>query len=390
MTQKKYLILAGGSIYTETEVLTDSAIVIKDKHIEAIVPKAAIQQYTSATVLEFHDDVKMIPGFIDMHIHGTNGKDVMDASFDALATISKSLAEQGTTSYLATTMTASVNEIENTLCHVREYLKVQHEVNGAKIVGVHLEGPFLSPDKVGAQRSDLILNPDIHLVEHWQKISGNLIKLITLAPELPGSLDFIRYLVSNNIIPSMGHTNANYSEAVAAIEAGSCHATHLFNAVRGIHQREPGAVTAVLLSDKVMAELIVDGVHLHPAIVQMALKLKGIDKLVLVTDAMRATCLCDGEYDLGGQVVDVKNGVASLKDGTLAGSTLTMSAAIKNMLHFTDCDLSDVVKLTSENPAKSLGLFDKIGSIAPNKMADLVVLDKQLSIKMTICEGKIH
>lgn len=389
MSQKEFLILTGATIYTENKILHQSAVIIKNKIIEAIVPIESIKKFSNAQVLNFPEKFSLLPGFIDMHIHGANGKDVMDASFDALATISKALVAEGTTSYLATTMTASAGEIESVLCHVRDYVKRQDEVNGAEILGVHLEGPFISANKVGAQSADFILNPETKYIEHWQKVSNQIIKLVTLAPELENSSEFITYLRRHHIIAAVGHTDATFDEAMLAIKAGCSHVTHLFNAMRGLHQREPGMVTAALLSDDVMAEVIVDGVHLHPAIVQLALKAKGSDKLVLVTDAMRAKCMCDGEYDLGGKAVTVKQGVARLSDNTLAGSTLKMSSAVKNMLKFTSCSLSDIVKMTSANPAKALGVFDRKGSIAENKAADLVILDAEHNVAMTVCAGKV-
>ena len=252
-----------------------------------------------------------------------------------------------------------------------------------------MEGPFIAEKKVGAQCADEIILPNINYIDKWQTISERAIKLVTLAPELPNSLELIRYLRQQNIVASIGHTNATYDETIAGIEAGCSYATHLFNAMRGIHQREPGAVTAALLSEKISTELIVDGVHLHPAIVKLALKLKSNDKIILVTDAIRAKCLCDGTYDLGGQSVDVKNGVASLKDGTLAGSVLRMPTAIQNILQFTDCTLLDAIKMTSENPAKILGIFNKKGSIALKKEADLVVLDDKLNVVLTLRGGRI-
>lgn len=385
MVKKQLIVLKGGSIHAEQGILKNSAIIIEDKKIAAILPQNEVKNVSTAKKYDFPEDFHIIPGFIDMHIHGSNGCDVMDASSHALATISQSLKKQGTTSFLATTMTASPEKIENVLCHVRDYILHQQDVDGATILGVHLEGPFLSPNKVGAQRKDLILNPDIKLIERWQKISNNVIKLITIAPELPNSLECIRYLKQKNILASIGHTDATYAETMAAIEAGSSHVTHLFNAMRGIHQREPGTVTAALLSDQVTAELIVDGIHLHPAIVDLAFKLKHKDKIVLVTDAMRAQCLKEGTYDLGGQSVNVKNNMATLADGTLAGSTLKMSDAFTNMLSTTQCTMSDMIKMTAENPAKSLGIFDRKGSIALKKDADLVVLDKNFKIILTLC-----
>jgi N-acetylglucosamine-6-phosphate deacetylase len=215
-----------------------------------------------------------------------------------------------------------------------------------------------------------------------------MIKLVTLAPELPGALPLIKALRDRHIIVSAGHTNATYAEMVAAIRAGCSQATHLFNAMRGLHQREPGAVGALLLSHDVMAELIVDGLHLHPAIVELALRLKGKEKLLLVTDAMRAKCCDDGEYDLGGQTVMVRAGKAKLSDGTLAGSTLRMPQALKNMVQFTSCSLADAVSMAATNPAHVLGLSDRKGTIAVGKDADLVVLNAALDVAFTMREGR--
>lgn len=380
------VIISGPQIYSEQGIVKNAALIIRDKKIHAIETN---KNTKTEKMLTFPENYHLIPGFIDVHIHGAKGSDVMDGTFTALKTISEALAAEGTTSFLATTMTASPEEIENVLINVHECMQKQHEIHGAKILGVHLEGPFISAKKIGAQREDQILMPASEYVKQWQKKSGKCIKLITLAPELPGSHSFIRYLISENIVASIGHTDATYAETIAAIDAGCSHVTHLFNAMRGIHQREPGTVTAALLSEKLTAELIVDGVHLHPAIVQLALKTKGKEKLILVTDAMRAKCLSDGFYDLGGQKVEVKNDIACLEDGTLAGSTLKMSSAMQNMLRFTNCNLVDVIQLASENPAKMLNVFQNKGSIAPQKDADLVILDESFNVVMTMCEGRI-
>lgn len=389
MVMQKPIILTGGTIFTENQILKNSALIIQDGLITDILPKENLKNIPNAKSFDFPEDFSIIPGFIDMHIHGSNGKDIMDANFDAFATISQALAKQGTTSYLATTMTATKNEIENVLCHARDYIRQQSDIKGAEVLGVHLEGPFLSAKKVGAQREDLILDPDIQLLEQWQKISKNVIKLVTLAPELKNSLPFIKLLKEKNILASIGHTDANYHETLEAIQAGCTHVTHLFNAMRGIHQRDPGTVTAALLSDKVFAELIVDGVHLHPAIVEMVFKLKTADKLILVTDAMRAQCMPDGAYDLGGQSVQVKNNIATLEDSTLAGSTLKLVDAIPKMMNYSHCNLQDIIKMTSENPAKQLGLFQQRGSLAKNKSADIVILDKNHQIILTLCRGVV-
>lgn len=383
------LILTGPQVYAEQGVLPNAAVVMSNGSIQAITAAAQVKNTAADEVHYFPADYHLVAGFIDLHVHGVSGRDVMDATPEALDVISKTLAAEGTTGFLATTMTAKTHEIENALVAVRDFMDAKHEVKGATILGVHLEGPFISPKKVGAQRADQILVPDILMFERWQQATANVIKLVTLAPELSNSVEFIRYLKEKGIVAALGHTDATYAETVTAIAEGLGYATHLFNAMRGIHQREPGAVMAALLSDQVLTELIVDGVHLHPAMVQFILKLKTKEKMVLVTDAMRAKCLGNGIYDLGGQDVAVKEGVATLLDGTLAGSTLKMPAAIQNMIRFTQCSLLDALKMASENPAKALGIFHKKGSIAVGKDADLVVLDEKFNIVMTLCNGGV-
>jgi N-acetylglucosamine-6-phosphate deacetylase len=375
-------------IYTESGLIKGS-LVVKDKVIDAIHENdIPLPSFSDATVLTFPETYHVVPGFIDLHVHGANGSDVMDGTEEAFANISATLAKEGTTSFLATTMTAGADETAAVLMALRDYIENNHTA-GARMLGIHLEGPFLSSKKVGAQPLDKILNPQMDLIEDWHELTNELIRLVTLAPELTDSLELIEFLKANNIVASIGHTNATYAETIAAIDAGCSYATHLFNAMRGIHQREPGAVTAALLSDQVTAELILDGHHLHPAIVQLALKVKTMKNLVLVTDSMRAKCLKNGVYDLGGQAVTVKNSMATLADGTLAGSVLTMNGALRNLIKFTGCSLKEALQMVSENPAKKMGIFDRKGSIALHKDADLVVLDDGLNVVATMREGNI-
>jgi N-acetylglucosamine-6-phosphate deacetylase len=379
------LLITGPQVYTEKTILRNGAVWVQDGLIAAIGHPD--DNFFTEQTLQFPANYHLIPGFIDLHTHGANGHDVMDATPAALAGICEALATEGTTSFLATTMTAEVANIEKALAAVQKYLQAPQA--GAAILGVHLEGPFIAPSKMGAQRGENILDPDVELFKKWEKISGNALKLVTLAPEQAHALALIEYLKKQNIVSSLGHTNATYEEAQAAIVAGSAYATHLFNAMSGIHHREPGTATAALLAETVSAELIVDGFHLHPAIVQLALKLKGKEKIVLVTDAMRAKCLQDGCYDLGGQDVYVKKGRAQLADGTLAGSVLRMPSAVQNMLNFTGCELQDALKMAAENPAKILNMFHRKGSIAEKKDADLVVLNEKLEVVLTLCRGEV-
>ena len=380
------MIITGPAIYSEHGVRKQVGMVVKDGKIAAMDATSA---FSDAETMRYPESYHLLPGFIDMHTHGVQGFDVMDATPEALLGISQALACEGTTAFLATTMTAAIPQIEAALKAVCDFMQAPPKQSGAAIIGVHLEGPFLAAAKTGAQSSEHILAFDTELIKEWQALSQHAIKLVTLAPEQKNSADFITYLKSQNIIASMGHTNATYAEAVAAIAMGCTHATHLFNAMSGIHHREPGAVTAALLSDDVMVELILDGLHLHPAVVELVLKLKKSERIVLITDAMRAKCLQDGCYDLGGQTVHVVDGAAKLANGTLAGSTLSMSVAIKNMLKINGSNLWDIIAMTATNPAKALGLYQSKGSIDINKDADFVVLDELYQVVLTVCGGRV-
>lgn len=371
--------ISGPTIYTEKNILPTGTLTIRD----GVIAEISSERNRDAS-FEFPSGYHLIPGFIDLHVHGANGSDVMDGTDDALKNIANTLAKEGTTSFLATTMTGAPEIIEKSLQNIARF----QNNNGAKMLGVHLEGPFISTVKSGAQFSKYIVEPDISLLKKWQKISNNAIKMVTFAPEV-SSPEWINYLLQQNIIPALGHSNATFHEAKNAISCGANYVTHLFNAMRALHHREPGLVSAALLNDDVYTEIIVDGVHLHPVIVDLILRLKNKDKVILITDAIRAKCMKDGIYDLGGQSVQVKSGVATLPDGTLAGSTLKMSAAIHNLLQFTQTDFFTAVKMATENPAKALGIFQQKGSIALHKDADLVVLDDKFNVVLTICEGKI-
>lgn len=378
-------ILYGMAILYEDDWLKDYAVVVQGKKIKAIIPAEMISHHLPAKQYCFSADDYLMPGFIDLHIHGIQGWDVMDANQQALDGMRTALAEQGVTGFLATTMTADNEHIEAVLKLISSNMA---SPEGAALLGVHLEGPFLAQEKIGAQNHTSVQLPSIELVEHWQKISGNNVRIVTLAPELRGALALIEHLTSKGMIASIGHTHATYAETVAAMTAGCRHATHLFNAMRGLHQREPGAVGALLLADAVMAEIIVDGIHLHPAIVELAWRMKGKQRLLLITDAMRAACLSNGQYELGGQQVMVENAKATLANGTLAGSTLTMPQAIKNFIQFTNASLAEAITLATHTPAASLKLSHRKGSIDVDKDADLVVMHADFSVALTLREGK--
>lgn len=384
MSEMERVIFSGMAILNEGNWLRDHAVVTQSGIIQAIIPTEMMLHHFPAKHLHFAADHYLVPGFIDLHIHGAEAADVMDASEEAFVTIAKALAAEGVTGFLATTMTAPRSQIEAVLNLIP---KAKQNKDGAAILGVHLEGPFIA--KMGAQNSMHQLMPDPALIRSWQLLSGNNIKIVTLAPELTEALAFIQTLKHLNIIAAIGHTDATYMQTCAALSAGASYATHLFNAMRGISQREPGATTALLLAEKIATELIVDGIHLHAAIVELCLRMKGKESLLLVSDAMRAKCLGEGQFELGGQQVHVAQGRATLADGTLAGTILTIPQAIQNMIAFTHCTLADAVQMASENPARILQLETKKGCISKDKDADLVVLDANYNVKLTMREGNV-
>ena len=390
MTEIKRSIFSGMQMLIDQCWERNQAVVVEDGVIKAIISADMIKHHLPASRWEFPENCYLIPGLIDLHVHGAKGKDVMDANEDALATITHALAAEGITGFLATTMTASMDRIEDVVRVVARTMFNEKESNGkgAAILGLHLEGPFIAKDKMGAHSGEAVQLPDTKLMRRLQDDANGAIKLVTLAPELRGAIPFIQTLHTMGIIASVGHTNATYAETCAAIAAGCTHATHLFNAMSGLHQREPGAVGALLLANQVMAELIVDGLHLHPAIVELSLRVKGKERLLLVTDAVRAKCLGDGRYELGGQQVTVSAGKVTLDNGTLAGSTLRMPQAIKNMVQFSQCSLIDAIHMASLNPARVLKLDARKGSIAVGKDADLVVLNADLNVLLTMREGR--
>jgi N-acetylglucosamine-6-phosphate deacetylase len=382
------ILLQGIRVYTEDGIIENGFIKIKDQKISELGSMNNLSTDKEGfNIIEIPAQFNAIPGFIDVHIHGVGGADTMDATTEALDTMITALPKEGTTSFLATTMTQDNKSIEKALMNAGKYISEQNLNGKAEVLGIHLEGPFVNPKMAGAQPIQHIVDPDLHLFKEWQSLSQNTIKLVTLAPEQPGGLEMIRYLSSNGIIASIGHTDATYDEVDLAIEAGANHVTHLFNQMKGLHHREPGVVGAAFLRKELKAEIIVDGVHVRPEMVDLAYKQKRSEGLILITDSMRAKCLKNGKYDLGGQEVTVKGGEAVLGDGTLAGSVLRLGHAVKNILAYTGCSLENAIEMVSVNPAKQLNIHHRKGSIAVGKDADIVILDEHMEVYMTFCRG---
>lgn len=337
---------------------------------------------------ELPEEYVVVPGFIDEHVHGAAGSDAMDGTMEDLGKIANALASEGTTAFLATTMTQSPENITKALKAVKAYRELSPE-SGAEILGVHLEGPFISKDFVGAQPIEYLAKPSVEVFKKYQDASGDCIRIVTLAPEVEGSTELIKYLVSQNIVASIGHTNATYVDVKKAVEVGATNLTHTYNAMKPLHHREVGTVGSGFLFDELNCECICDGIHVSGPAIQLLHKNKPADKMTLITDAMRAKHMPDGVSELGGQVVIVKNGEARLENGTLAGSVLKMNNAVKNVMKFLNLPLEEVVKLASQNPAKNLGVFDQMGSIKEGKRADFVILDKDLNVVQTVRNGKV-
>ncbi|WP_110114836.1 N-acetylglucosamine-6-phosphate deacetylase [Bacillus sp. CGMCC 1.16541] len=390
MTQEHTILLKNVKVYTGEEVIEDGFLLVKGHQIYGVglmKDCPPVESTTNTLILDKNSTV--LPGFIDLHIHGAAGADTMDATHDALQTISSSLPKEGTTSYLPTTMTTSKHAIENALQSIASYMTDENEPGKAEVLGAHLEGPFLSPNRAGAQHPDHIMIPQVELFKRWNELANGHIKVVTLAPEQEGGLELVSYLFDIGIVPSIGHSDATYEQTVQSIKAGVKQATHLYNQMRPMHHREPGVVGAVLLHDEVKCEVIADGIHSHPDMVKFAYRNKGAEGLLLITDAMRAKCLGKGTYDLGGQEVIVDDHQAVLADGTLAGSILKLKDAASNMMAFTDCSLHDIVQMASVNPAKQLNMYQRKGSLHLGKDADFIVLNDKGDIELTFCRGKV-
>ncbi|TNF70011.1 MAG: N-acetylglucosamine-6-phosphate deacetylase [Gammaproteobacteria bacterium] len=379
----KHYIITGAKVFLNGQFVEDMAVEVKGKLIHSVKPVDDYSHTIAKIKLDKTDS--LIPGFIDLHIHGSCGADVMDASKESLITISQSLLEQGVCGFLATTMTASESMISNVLTTVDATYKANELPN---LLGVHLEGPFINSDYMGAQPAQYIQKADYELFSKWQKLSGGLIRQLTIAPEIDGAMEVIHKLSDANVILSAGHSSAKCCQAQNAFTSGITHATHLYNAMSGLDKRNPGLAMAVLLDDKVSAELIADGVHLSPEIMKLSVKLLGKDRIILITDAISAQRAGDGRFQLGSQSVTVKGNQARLDNGVLAGSILTMNQAVQNIHQLAGVTLEDAILMATLNPAKKLKVDHCYGQIKEGYYACLSVLDEQINVKSTWFMGE--
>lgn len=326
------------------------------------------------------------PGFIDIHIQGAGGADILDATPDALRAISQTCAHFGATSFLATTVFKPEQKNQH-LTVAAEH--VGRNLGGANLLGIHLEGPFISPQKKGMIRPECICPPSLQVLDEILDITNGHLTMMTIAPELPDCTQIIKRLLDSNVIASFGHSDATYEQTLDSFNTGISHATHLFNAMPSIHHRAPGPLVAFFQTKHITVQLITDGVHIHPAVLKLAFETIGPDRIITITDGMQALGLGDGKFIYNGIKYESKNGTARYKDGTLIGTALGLSQLLQKLIDFTDCPLDVAIKTVTQNPAEILGLEDKKGTIALEKDADLVLLEADHSVHTTIVAGKI-
>lgn len=373
------------TVYTNATIYTGEEVIEKGylRYKETILDVGSMASYTplSGDKVINATDKLLIPGFIDVHCHGGYGYDHMDADGAALEKMTHQLLGEGITSYFATTMTQTPEAIEQAITVVAKAAK-----HNDRIQGIHIEGPFIAQAHMGAQNPAFIKPADARLMDHWYTLSEGLIKLVTYAPEVSDVREFEAYCQSQHIVLSAGHSGATYE---VLEQSSAMHVTHLYNGQLGLHHREPGVTGYGLLNDQVMVEMIVDGHHICPEMVRLTYRAKGADGIVLITDAMRAKGLPDGESEIGGQKVIVQDGVARLEGGSLAGSALTFIDAFRNMIQFSGCSIEEAVKMSSTNQAREFNLSGK-GLLSDGYDADILVLSPTLELCTTIYGGKTH
>jgi N-acetylglucosamine-6-phosphate deacetylase len=373
-------------LWDGTSLHQNPLILIEDGRIDSIATRDSSQLPAGARVLDY-PGATIGPSFFDVHIHGSAGHDVMEGTPQALDAIGKFLASRGTAAYLATTVTASLDATLRALDSLANEIAKLPEPGRARPLGIHLEGPFLSHEKRGVQPAEHLLAPSIATFDRMVDAGRGHVRLITIAPELPGAEELIRHAVSRGIRVSMGHTNATMAEARAGVAAGATSATHTFNAMRPLDHQEPGILGTVLTSDELYSELICDGIHSKPEIIRLWWRAKGAQRGILVTDAMAAAGMPDGEYQLGGFPVQVKDGRATAR-GVLAGSVLTLDRALSNFVRFSGAGVEQGLGLLSRNPAAMTGLDHRAGSVAPGRAANLVAVDAQGKLLASIIAGQ--
>lgn len=374
-----------GNLVLQDTVLSRGYVVVEGEKISGIFDSAFRYKEDGVKLIDC-GDAYIAPGLVDLHLHGALGKDVMDGQEDSVRTIAKHQANHGVTGFLGSTISAPLDSVLEAIHVIKNTVK---EPSPSEILGVYVEGPFLSTKEKGAHTASFLRGMTGKDCEKLIDSINGLHAILSLAPEVEENMRWIENLRSSNFVVAIGHSDATYDQAMESFTKGVTHATHLYNAMSGFDHREPGVVGAVLDSNDVMAEIIADGVHVHPAALRLAVARKGPERICLITDSMMATGVGDGVYAWGEQEIEV-NGTRAVIRGTdvLAGSVLTLNTAVKNMMDWTDVTISQAINMASLNPARVLGMEMEIGSIQVGKLANLVVLDRDFQIEDTLVRGK--
>jgi len=377
--------------FTPRKEIADAVVVVQDQHIIAVGSRDEVALPPGAIHREARG-LTIVPGFVDVHIHGAGGHDVMEGTPEALRAITRTVAGHGTTSLVATTVTASEERTCQSVAGIAAWMRSDVSVPDghtpqAEILGVHFEGPFISPARRGVHPPEWIVPPSVDLFAKFRDAAHGAARILTLAPELPGALDLVAAACAAGCVVSLGHTDASYAQTMAAIDRGARHAAHVFNAMRPFAHRDSGVIGAVLASPLVTAELIADGVHVDEGAMRMLLAAKGPRGVILVSDGTSATGMLDGNYRLGTFEVTVSDGVSRNADGELAGSTLALDRALRNVLTL-GVPLGDALAMLTENPARLLGLEARKGALVPGADADLVLLDDQMEVAGVMTRGQ--
>lgn len=382
------VVIHAARAFTPLEEILDAAVVIEDGRIAAVGARASLVAPAGAKEISARD-ASILPGFVDVHVHGAGGHDVMSSTEEALTTIASTVARRGTTSIVATTVTAPPDETRRCLEGISRYIlsPVNRSTNvAAEIIGIHLEGPFISPTRRGVHPAGAISNPSPTLLDRYLEAAAGTVKILTLAPEIPGALELIERGYAKGLVVALGHTDATYEQAHTAIFRGAHHAVHVFNAMRPFSHRETGVLGAVLTDPSVTAEVIADGVHVDDPAIRLLLAAKGTDLVLLVSDGTAATGMRDGSYRLGTFDVTVTDGICRNREGKLAGSTLTLDRAVQHMVRL-GVPLIEAIRMATYNPARRIGMEARKGVLTAGADADLVLLTPELKIANVFIRG---
>jgi len=382
---KNSIAIVNGRIILPYTVIENGVLLIKDGKIHDVGNKDDISVPNNFEVINA-DGHFVSPGLIDLHVNGGGNGDVMDGTVESITKMRQTYIKFGTTGILPSIISAPNEKIIRAIKAIKSAMDLK--VDGTKILGIHLEGPFLNENKKGAHKKEYLQEPSISVFKKYLEASNNTIKILSFAPELKGGKELIEFVCNKGIIVGIAHSGAFYEDTIEAIKSGVTYASHTFNGMTGMTSREPGAVGAILLSENVYAELIADGHHVHPKMIDIMIRVKGTDKTILVTDAMKPTGTSTTSFEIDGMKVFIRNGGSFNKEGILCGSVLTMNKAIKNIIDWTNLPVHSIVKMASLNPARAIGLDSNVGSIEIGKDANIVFFDDDFNAKRVFLEGK--